>query len=375
MESPVFCTAMFAPPGERSMAGVPVRRFRYVFPWLGLSATAKAKLKLKGGSPLSFTLFIGLLKEKNVSVIHSHVQHRLGGMARTAARLRRIPYVVSIHGGFFTLPEDQIDQMTEPFRGKLEWGKIFGWMLGSRKVLQDADAVICVGQNEYAEVARRYPSARVYYVPNGVCVSRFSQVDGALFREAYHFAPSEKLVLCVSRIDYQKNQLGLLRAFAAFAKDHPDHTLVMIGPVTVERYHAAVLAEIEALQLNGRVRIIEGLRPDDPLLPSAYKAAEMFVLPSLHEPFGIVVLEAWAAGLPVAAYEVGGIPGFSTHNENILLVKKEDEAGLAACMSELADQPALRTALAKAAYAQVSLSYDWTAVTKKMERVYQEIMG
>ena len=52
IESPVFCTDMFATPGTQDYKGVPVKRFRYVFPWFGLSGTAKDKLRLKGGSPL-----------------------------------------------------------------------------------------------------------------------------------------------------------------------------------------------------------------------------------------------------------------------------------------------------------------------------------
>jgi glycosyltransferase involved in cell wall biosynthesis len=123
IESPVFCTAMFAAPGLQCLEEVPVKRYRYVFPWFGLSPEAKAQLRLKGGSPLSLPLFFGLLAERNLSLIHVHVQHRLGGMARTVAKLRGIPLVVSLHGGHYTLPPEQVEKMIDPFRGKLEWGK------------------------------------------------------------------------------------------------------------------------------------------------------------------------------------------------------------------------------------------------------------
>ncbi|MCK4565220.1 MAG: glycosyltransferase, partial [Verrucomicrobia bacterium] len=178
IESPIFCTDMFARPGLQMLGKVPVRRFRYVLPWVGLSPEAKAKLRLKGGSPLSLPLFFGLLKERNLSVIHTHVQHRLGGMARTVAKIKGIPFVVSIHGGYFTVPDEQTEKMTEPFRGKLEWGKVFGFLLGARRVPNDADAIICVGENEYREVKRRYPFKKVFHVPNGVDVERFAKADG-----------------------------------------------------------------------------------------------------------------------------------------------------------------------------------------------------
>ena len=113
--SPIFCTDMFAAPGEEKLAGVSIRRFPYTFPWLFLGEDAKAKLRLKGGSPLSWGIFRGLMREPGLSIIHTHVQHRLGGTARTAARLKNIPYVVSIHGGHFTMPAEQSEKMQEPF--------------------------------------------------------------------------------------------------------------------------------------------------------------------------------------------------------------------------------------------------------------------
>ncbi len=374
VESPVFCTDMLAKPGVQHLEDVPVRRFRYVFPWIGLSAEAKAKLRLKGGSPLSLSLFFGLLKENNVSLIHTHVQHRLGGMARTAARLKGIPFVVSIHGGHFTLPPEQSEKMAEPFRGRVEWGKIFGFLFGARRVLSDAAAIICVGEDEYREVKQRYPFKNVFLVPNGVEIDRFANADGAAFRTAFGFSPSEKIMLCVSRIDYQKNQVGLVRAFARFAETHPDHRLVLIGAVTVEDYHDQLLTEIEKLGLGGVVRIIPGLAPDDPLLPGAYKAAEIFVLASRHEPFGIVVLEAWAAGTPVLAYAVGGVPGFCTDRENGLLVEPDNEQQLVEGMAELAADAALRAVLSACAFEVVSSRYDWPMVAAQLREIYRRIL-
>lgn len=373
IESSIFCTDMFARPGLQTLGNVPIRRYRYVFPWFGLSAEAKAKLRLKGGSPLSLPLFFGLLREKNLSVIHTHVQHRLAGMARTVAWLKGIPLVVSIHGGYFTVPDEQLEKMSEPFRGKLEWGKAFGWLFGARRVFNDAGAIVCVGENEYREVKRRYPFKNVFLVPNGVDVERFSSASAAAFRKTYGFQPEERIVLCVSRIDYQKNQVGLVRAFARFAKNHPDHRLVLIGAVTVEEYHQQVLAEIETLGLKKVVRIIPGLASGDPLLPSAYKAAEIFVMTPHHEPFGIVILEAWASGVPVVAYAVGGIPGFATDRVTSLLVEPDNEPQLIDRLSELAADAPLRSALSARAFTEASTRYGWPLVAERMQAIYRQI--
>lgn len=374
IDSPVFCTDMLERPGVQPLDNVAVHRFRYCFPWLFLSKKAKQTLELKGGSPLSLRLFWGLLTERDLSLIHTHVQHRLGGMARTVARLKKIPYVVSLHGGYFTLPEEQVEKMTRPFRGKLEWGKAFGAVFGSRRVLEDADAIICVGQDEVAEVRQRFPEKSVHYLPNGVDVQRFSEVDGEAFRSKYGYQPLEKIVLCVSRIDYQKNQGGLVRVFAEFSEKHPDHRLVLIGPVTVEAYYDDILREINRLDLSERVRIIEGIEPTDPLLVSAYKASEMFVLTSVHEPFGMVVLEAWAAGLPVIAHRIGGIPGFVKDEETALLVEPENEHDLLTAMDRLAGDIALRGDLSRKAFGEVASTYDWSKIVDQLLSIYSEII-
>lgn len=368
IENPVFCTDMFVRPGTEFFQSVPVHRFPYVFPWLFLNSEAKGKLRLKGGSPISFGLFRALCREPGLSLIHAHVQHRLGGIARTAARLRGIPYVVSIHGGYLTLPDEQSRQMQDPFRGKLEWGKVFGWLLGARRVLEDADAIICVGRDEHEAIARRYGD-KAHYVPNGVNTALFRSADAKAFRQYAGVQPGEKLVLCVSRIDYQKNQLLLVHAFARFAAKRPEWKLALIGAVTVEEYRTSVMDAVNQAGLEGRVIFIPGFKPDDPLLPSAYKAAGVFVLPTVHEPFGIVILEAWAAGVPVIATRIGGIPGFTHDGEDILLFEKDNENELLGHLTRVAEDASLAERLKRQAGLEV-LRYDWVEVARQMRAIY-----
>ena len=372
LNSPIFCTDMFAKTGTEKIDTVTVRRFRYCFPWFGLDAEAKNALRLKGGSPLSLQLFFALLFQRNLILIHTHVGRRLGGIARTAARIRKVPYIIHVHGGRHTVPQDQYDQMTAPVDGKFEWGKLFGMLFGSRRVFDDAAAVICVGQSEADEMRQR-GKKNIHYLPNGVHVRRFAEASPQAFRKAYGLE-DKKFVLCLSRIDFQKNQLMLVKAFAEFRETHPDWKLVFIGSVSVEEYHRKILDEIARLNLQDSVLIIPGLKPDDPLLPSAYKAAEMFVLPTANEPFGIVILEAWAAGTPVIATRVGGIPGFTTDGENILLSEDNDTGMLAARMKELAGSPDLQKKLATNGFADVSASYDWSAIAARVIKIYEEVL-
>ena len=92
----------------------------------------------KGGNLLSFSLFKSLLLEPDVRLFHAHALKRLGGEVRTAARLRKKPFVVSLHGGVFDVPVAEQEQMLKPIENKPEWGKVFGALFGSRRILDDA---------------------------------------------------------------------------------------------------------------------------------------------------------------------------------------------------------------------------------------------
>lgn len=374
VESPIHCTSMLASPGPEMVDGVPLRRHRYVFPWLGLSTDDQRRLELKGGSPLALEMALSLLRSPHLDLIHTHVQLRLGGIARTVARLRRIPYVVSIHGGYLTTPTAQVDQMKAPFAGKFEWGKAFGLLLGSRRVLPDAAAIVCVGADEQKLMAEKFPDKRVEYIPNGVHVNDFAEGDGQRFRHHVgdKLGDSAPYVLCISRIDYQKNQLLLVKAFAEFARKRPDHRLVLIGPITVEEYEQEIRATASELGIADRVILIPGFPPGDPLLVDALAGAECFVLPTDHEPFGIVILEAWAVGIPVIATRVGGIPGFTTDERNILLTPPSEVAPLAEKIERLAADPELRAQLSQSARTEVS-KYDWSAIGQRYLQLYREL--
>ena len=370
VESPIFATAMFARPGAETFGGVKIHRFPYSLPWWGLSAAGRQALELKGGNPLSWSMLRALRRERGVSLLHAHVQHRLGGIVRTAARHHGVPYVVSIHGGHHTLPAAQTAQMLAPTKGCLEWGKLAGWWLGARRTLDDAAAIYCVGEDETAAMQKERPGQKVHYQPNGVEVSRFAKARAEDFYEKFPSLKNRRIILCVSRVDSQKNQLLLLEAFAKVHPELPEHHVVLIGANVVPEYGAEVEKALQSDSLRGHVTWIPGLTPDDPALPGAFRAAEMFVLPTRHEPFGIVILEAWAAGLPVLATAVGGIPGFVAAGQDAELFPSEDLEACAQGLRRLATDSSYRQTLADAGRMKVHREFDWPIVAGRLLESY-----
>ncbi len=90
---------------------IPVRRYPYRYPFLGLDAAQRAQLDKKGGNLISLRLFRYLVAARDVRLYHAHTLKRLGGEVFTAARLRKKPFVVTLHGGVFDVPAAEREHM------------------------------------------------------------------------------------------------------------------------------------------------------------------------------------------------------------------------------------------------------------------------
>ena len=358
---------------NETIGGVPVRRFPYTYPFLGLSEADRAAMDKKGGNLLSLSLFTSLLTAKNVRLFHAHALKRLGGEVRTAARLRKKPLVVSLHGGVFDVPAAELGTMLKPIENKFEWGRPFGALFGSRRVLEDADHVVCVGQSEMEKARTQLTHDRVVYLPNGVDTAKFAHGDGAAFRRKLAIPDDAFLVLTLSRIDSQKNQALLIQAFAHLRRKVPNAVLLLIGPETQPDYAARLRTDIRENGLENAVLIRPGLRNDDPDVVNAFHACDVFALPSMHEPFGIVVLEAWSSNRPVVASAVGGLRALVRDRETGLMFDPNapDAANtLAGLLGELHTSRDLAVKLANAGRNEALKQYDWQVIAGRLEEIY-----
>jgi glycosyltransferase involved in cell wall biosynthesis len=358
---------------ERSgrFGGVPVRRYPYCYPFFGLSEKQRQAMDKKGGNLVSWSLLAGLLRTPHVRVFHAHAAKRLGGTVRTAARLRRRPFVITLHGGMFDVPAEELAQLVDPQAGKIEWGRLAGVLLGSRRVLNEADAVICVGRSEAEKARASLGHDRVFHLPNGVDCDRFAGGNRAAFR-ARHAIPAEaRVVLCISRLDPQKDQLLLVNAFDDLAAHDTRLHLVLAGPATSPDYVAALDRRIAGSPFAARIRRLGALAPDGSELTDAFRAADVFALSSRHEPFGIVVLEAWSAGLPVVASSAGGLSDLITPGETGLLFPPGDAGGCTRALGRMLAAPDLAQACAAQGRALARRRYAWPQIAAQLEEIYQ----
>ena len=368
----IFCPCALTRQRSETVEGIRVRRFGYFYPYLGLTAAAREQMDLKGGNLFSFSLMRALRRFPNLDLIHLHTGKRLGAEGRHVAAARRIPYVISLHGGVYDVPAGEAGAWTAPARGSLEWGKALGWWVGARRVLDQAAAIICVGRKEMEEAQRRHPGRKVVHLPNGVDAARFAAGDGKRFRARHGIPPSAFVILVMGRIDPQKNQRLAVRLLAALSAQQPNAHLLLIGPVTNPAYEAELAADIAEHSLGSRVTLIRGIDTHDPDLVNAYHAADLFLLPSVHEPFGIVILEAWAAGLPVIASNVGGVPAFVADGEDGLLCPSGDLERLTQLARQLISDRDARCRLAHAGRTKAAAEYGWDRITQRLVGIYEE---
>jgi len=373
-ETEVLCTMATAKTDAEVLDGLPVRRFPFFYPYLGLKEEAKRVLDKKGGSPFSFGLMRALKTMPDLDLIHLHVGNRIGGIGRHVAKKRGMPYVMSLHGGVFDVPAAEAASWTEPAKGAFEWGKILGMWVGARRVLQDAGAILCVGYPESVKTQERLPENRVIYLPNGADTKRFAAGDGPAFRQKHGIPQDARVVLTLARIDSQKNQHLPARLLPELRAIDPHTHLLFVGNVTNPAYHDALAAQIASAGLSAHATIVPGIPSDSSDLVDAYHAADMFLLPSVHEPFGIVILEAWSAGLPVLASRIGGIPHFVEDGEDGLLFDPADDASLVSAFRSLAGDPALCARLGSAGQAKARNEYDWDAITRRLITIYEEVL-
>ena len=369
----IYTSMALAKQRNESIGGVAVKRFPYCYPFFGLSTADKAALDKKGGNLLSISLFNAMRREKNVRLFHAHALKRLGGEVRTAARWQKKPFIVSLHGGVFDVPTAELGTMLKPIENKTEWGKPFGALFGSRRVLDDADFVICVGQSEMDKAKKLLAHDRIAYLPNGVDCAKFATGDGAAFRAKQGIPSDAFLALNISRIDAQKNQMLALEAFAKLRAQQPNSSLFLIGPETQPDYAKKLRDFIAANNLGDRVKILPGMRNDNPELIQAFHACDVFVLPSMHEPFGIVVLEAWSSGKPVIASRVGGLQALVRDGETGIFIdlNANDAAiDLAAKLNRFANEPELKHQIGANGRREAKSKYDWTQIGQQLESLY-----
>lgn len=222
-------------------------------------------------------VFERIVRDQRPSFMHVHTLYPAGAAGRLLARRHGLPYVVTIHGS------DLYTNITRE-----------SWEAEVLPVVRDATAVICVSERLAIDAIERAGAdpARTIVIPNTFDASTFALRDEP---------PSGETLLSVGRLVDIKGHDVLLEAVAALAQTHPRLRLRIVG-AGPER--SALESCARELGIADRVTFLGALGSEQ--LSVEYRSADLFVLPSLREGFGVVLLESLASGTPVVATRSGG---------------------------------------------------------------------
>jgi len=378
----LFATTALCPKTSETVEGVEICRFKPVYPWWPMPKRLVDELDRKGGNP--FVPGLGrALREWKPDVIHCHAMARIAELClrvgeRGTWNGGRVRRVISLHGGGANVPDAEAKSLRAPTRGRFPWGKLLDVAMGwTRRVPEDFDGIVCVGEDEYERYRAKHP--HVMFLPNGVDTRLFDGLGrdsrgagrGCSPGPASDVARQDMVLLCVARIDRQKNQMMIVEALA----NHPGMKARLVGPVTQRDYREELERRAVELGVADRVAFVGALKPGSRELVGEYASADVFVLPSRHEPFGIAVLEAWAAGLPVVASDVGGLGKLcAAHPDAALAFKCGDAESLDRALDEMSRLVATGAARRMSdAGAKAAQRYDWRALSGRLVGFYNEI--
>jgi D-inositol-3-phosphate glycosyltransferase len=238
-------------------------------------------------------------------------------------------------------------------------------------VIGCSDAVLASCAVEADQITELYDAdpERVHVVAPGVDHAFFAPGHGPQARRALGLPASGPMLLFVGRIQPLKGVDVAVHALAAL-EGHTDAFLAVVGGPSGPQGHTEVSrlrALVRTLGLEERVRFLAP-QPHE-LLSTYYRAADVCVVPSRSESFGLVALEAAACGTPVVAAAVGGLRTLVDHAETGFLVETRDPADYAAYIAEILDHPRLARDMSTRA-AQRARRYTWSTAAGELRRLY-----
>lgn len=303
-------------------------------------------------------------------VIHSH--YWLSGLAALALRSAwRAPMIQMFH---------TLGQMKNRVARRAEEREPPQRLEAERRLVREADHLVAATPLEKAQLAWLYGAtpSHITVIPPGVDIQQFRPIPKAEARQILGFPPERRYVLFVGRIEPLKGLETLMRAVAILAQDCPtwtrDFAVVVIGgdPDTTADAEMRRLQQLrEELGVTDLITFL-GAKAQE-TLPYYYNAADVVVMPSDYESFGLVALEAMACGTPVIASDVGGLVYLVRDGETGLRVPRRQPIALARALDRLLRDEELRQRLGENGrrWAQ---GFAWPIIADRILNLYDEVL-
>jgi D-inositol-3-phosphate glycosyltransferase len=241
-----------------------------------------------------------------------------------------------------------------------------------KKIAASADCIIASTVEEENNLVSLYGCLpeKVRVIPGGVDLNFFRPMDKEKARRELHLEDYSRVLLFAGRIQPIKGLDLLLNAMAHFPNGR-SVKLVVVGGNAGENDEMSKLSSlVNKLGIEKRVQFVGPVEHQK--MPLFYNAADICVIPSYHESFGLVAVESLASGTPVVASRVGGLATIVKDGETGYLVDKHSADDFAMHLCLLMSEDKIRKSMATAARPSV-INYDWSNTAAKVLKVYEEI--
>ena len=253
---------------------------------------------------------------------------------------------------------------------------------GEKRILARADRIIVATLAEHSQLRFLYKASnrKLVVIPPGVDTSHFYPIPADEAKQYIGLKAEDRMILFVGRIEPLKGVDTLIEAMACLQVDEsvrPVHLAIIGGDPSAEPED--MTAEMTRLQKMcddlgmGQMVIFLGKRGQD-TLPYYYSAAEVLVMPSHYESFGMVALEAMACGIPVIASEVGGLAYLVRDGETGFTIPSSEPDKLCEKLSWLLSDADLHRTMGLRA-AEEAQSYAWEKIAAQIVPLYEELAG
>jgi len=293
-------------------------------------------------------------------LVHSH-DWLVADAARKLSRKFGVPWLVTVHATEYGRHQGWVDKHPQSHIHAVE-----------RRMVRGADRVITCSHYMREHVADVFgvPHRRVTAIPNGIDPTDLQPIEDLPRLRAQFAKPDEKLVLLVGRLVYEKGFHLALDALSEVIEQVPGVRFLIAGSGTAE---ADLKAQARRLKLEGHGTFLGWIGDD--ILHSLYRIADLCVVPSIYEPFGLVALEAMASGCPCIVADTGGLREVVPPGRRVGLRFRARSARSLAIMAErLLTDDALRARLVAEASEHV-LGFDWADVARQTAAVYDSLAG
>lgn len=244
--------------------------------------------------------------------------------------------------------------------------------------LEQTDCIIATSPQEQAHMRSLVSNqGRIEVIPCGTDVQRFGSVSQTEARASLGFAADAKLIFYIGRFDKRKGIETLVRAVAESSwKNDPRLHLIIAGGSRPGKSDGIERARIENIvaELGLTAKTLFPGRVSDSELPLYYAAADVCVVPSHYEPFGLVAIEAMASNTPVIASDVGGLQFTVVSEQTGLLIPPQEVTAFAKAIERILNNPEWRDFLGKNARKRVESKFSWSGVASQLNEFYLKLI-